>query len=296
MIFATLALSIITISLVKTNTETVVVPYFADHERPVASMVFLRRTNSLEFLSCVPAPSLEPSPINPCELFSEPSFRDGIINAINEQFSFTITGSASVIGHDVGRDSSYVLTAYHVCDDFNQRYLALGVPIPVPHTLVMRYTPTVVMTDYFGNDYDADLIRGDEDNDLCLLESGSLMEHVAPIRVASEPPLPGDPIFNIASPHGISRPGAVLSYEGYHAGIIPGGSIIEDNHYLNAIPTAPGSSGSAILNSRGELISVVSYGFIRHRPGPAPPDMWPNASAGPSLEAIQELIRTRRIQ
>ena len=292
MVAATLALSVLTVSLIKSNTETLIIPQFSEQQRPIESMVFLQRTNNLEFLSCVPSPTASS---NPCGMFRDPLFQAEITNAVNAQFSFRITGSAALVGHDTSRGSSYVLTAYHVCDDFNQRYLALGVTSPVPHTLVFKYTPQVTMTDYFGNTFDAEMVRGDEDNDLCLLESDQLMDSVSPIRIASEAPEEGERIYNVASPHGISRPGAVLSYEGYFAGTIPAGSIITQPHYLSAIPTAPGSSGSAVLNDQGEIITIVSYGFLHRRPG-MPPGMWPNASAGPSLEAIRRLIRPRRIQ
>ena len=157
--------------------------------------------------------------------------------------------------------------------------------------------PVVTLTDFFGNEYSASEVRMDRSNDLCILGTDGLMEGITPVRIASRSPGHGERIYNVASPHGLSRPGAVLSYEGYFAGSVSGNRTIHDPHYLFAIPTAPGSSGSIILNSDGEVISIVSYGFITRSQGPLPPhEMWPNASAGPSLEAIRDLIMSRHIQ
>ena len=296
------AVSIVSTITVKSNLDNIIIPAYSDAQRPVHSMVFVRRTNNIRFVSCIP--NIESSAgdtgieeARPCDMFDEIMFRNQITAAMDIHFGFSITGSAALVGHDIPRDMSYILTAYHVCRDFNQRYLAIRVPMPTQHTLIFRYEPSIILTDFYGNEFHAEEIRGDVDNDLCLLGSGELMSRIEPIRVAATPPSPGDRIFNIASPHGLSQPGAVLSYSGYYAGTIAATSTIRDPHYLNAIPTAPGSSGSPILNEAGEIISVTSYGYIQRPRGPVPPhDMWPNASAGPALESIQRLVMPRIIQ
>ena len=299
------AVSIISTITIKNNLDNIAVPAYSDGQRPVRSMVFIRRTNNIRFVSCIPGADVQVEDtgdtggeeINPCGMFDETLFQDQITAVMDLQFGYSITGSASVVGHDLSRDMSYVLTAYHVCRDFDQRYLAIRVPVPGPHTLIFRYEPSIVLTDFYGNEFRAEEIRDDADNDLCLLGSDELMSSIEPIRVAATPPVPGDRIFNIASPHGLSQPGAVLSYAGYHAGTIAATYTIKFPHYLNAIPTAPGSSGSPILNEAGEIISITSYGYIERPRGPIPPhDMWPNASAGPSLESIQQLVMPRIIQ
>jgi len=292
-IFAVAAVSTVTI---QTNLEQVALPAYADAQRPVRSMVFVRRSNNISFVSCIPE-SEAPGRDHPCTLFNDRMFRDQVVTAMNMQFGFSITGSASLVGHDISRSSSYILSAYHVCRDFDERFLAIKVSSPEAHTLLFKYVPAVTLTDFYGNEYEAEEIRGDINNDICLLGTTGLMENIEPIRIASEPPQAGDRIYNIASPHGLSQPGAVLSYEGYHAGTIGPTRTIRTPHYLNAIPTAPGSSGSPILNEAGEIISVTSYGYIQRPHGPVPPhDMWPNASAGPSLEMIKRIVMPRIIQ
>ena len=260
-------------------------------DRPVQSMVFVKRKNVLDFVSCL-------DEFGFCELFNtNPSLPASAAAYFSKHFEYSITGSAALISHDLTRSSSYVISAYHVCDDFSRRTITVEVPSPVKHTLVFQYTPEVTLTDFYGNEYPANSVRMDRSNDLCILGTKGLMEGITPVRVADKEPVHGDRIYNIASPHGLSRPGAVLSYEGYFAGTVSGNRTIHDPHYLFAIPTAPGSSGSIVLNSDGEVISVISYGFITRSQGPLPPhDMWPNASSGPGLKAIRELIKSRVIQ
>jgi len=291
------AVAIISTLTIKNNFEQIAVPAFSDEQRPVRSMVFVRRGNDVSFVSCIPDMSATSASGNPCEMFNDQFFRAQIVAAMNIQFGYSISGSAALVGHDMGRESSYVLSAYHVCRDFNQRYIAISMPDPVQHTLIFKYEPSITLTDFYGNEYPAAEIRGDISNDICLLETEGLMEEIQPVRIASRAPEPGDRIYNVASPHGLSQPGAVLSYEGFFAGVIPANSVIRSRHYLNAIPTAPGSSGSPVLNEAGEIISIISYGYIQRPRGPVPPhDMWPNASAGPGLDAIRELVMPRIIQ
>jgi len=276
----------------KTGQKSIQELKYTSTERPVQSMVFVKRKNILNFITCI-----DDGKSGFCQIFANPAMHLSAAEYFSSHFEYSITGSAALISHDISRSSSYVISAYHVCDDFSRRTITIHVPAPVPHTLVFEYSPVVTLTDFFGNEYSAEEVRMDRSNDLCILGTTEIMDGIKPVRIASRLPSHGERIYNIASPHGLSRPGAVLSYEGYFAGNISGNRTIHDSHYLFAIPTAPGSSGSIILNSSGEIISVVSYGFITRSQGPLPPhEMWPNASAGPGLPAIQNLIMPRTIQ
>ncbi len=192
-IATSLALSVVAVSLVEKNSNPLSAS-FTDAQRPVTSMVFLQRTNNLEYVTCIQSSPEDQGSINPCTIMDIPEFREQMLAAINSDFSFRITGSAALVGHDLSRNSSYVLSAYHVCNDFNQRYLSISVPGPSPAIMVFKYVPNVMMTDFYGNRYEGEMVREDEGNDICLLESNQIMEGVVPVKVASEPPEPGDRI------------------------------------------------------------------------------------------------------
>lgn len=286
----TLCISLAFSISLKTGQKSIQSTSYAKDHRPVQSMVFVKRKNVLNFVTCIDDAGF-------CRIFENPAMTLSASEYFSTHFEYSITGSAALISHDLSRESSYVISAYHVCDDFSRRTVTIHIPTPAKHTLVFEYSPVVTLTDFFGNEYSAGEVRMDRSNDLCILETNKVMDGITPVKIAKRMPAHGERIYNIASPHGLSRPGAVLSYEGYFAGNITGNRTIHDPHYLFAIPTAPGSSGSIILNSDGEIISVVSYGFITRSQGPLPPhEMWPNASAGPGLQAIKDLTKARVIQ
>jgi len=292
-----LMLAVGSVILAKQTLTSYVIPGYSDYQRPIKSFIFVQRTSNLELVACIP---IKEAGISDCTLIQDDKdFENEIVSFFNQVFSYSIRGSAALVGHDSSRDTSYVLTAHHVCRDFEPRHLIVRTKTN-NHMLMFRFEPAIKLTDFYGNTYDATMARVDASNDLCLLDTESMLDHIEPIRIAQSDPLPGDRIFNVASPHSLSQPGAILSYEGYHAGNSPAGRLIKDPHYLNAIATAPGSSGSPVLNEYGEVISIISYGFTQHHrsnvKGIYTIGMWPNASGGPSLDAVKRLLQTRVIQ
>ena len=144
-------ISIVATVTIQNNLEQISLPAFSDEHRPVASMAFLRRTNNVQFVSCVPSPVIPEGAqgFNPCGLFNDNTFVEQVTMAMDMQFGYSITGSAIVVGHDLSRSASYVLSAYHVCRDFNQRYIAVQIQDPFPHTLIFKFDPSVTITDFY---------------------------------------------------------------------------------------------------------------------------------------------------
>lgn len=271
------------------------IPGYTSEQRPLTSMAFIRRQSRLKFITCINNRVDE----NACDQFTDKIFASLMTEIINNNLSRTYTGSGAVISHDESRTSSYVISANHVCGNDKETYAIVEFKDPTSHTLIFSVESKLQILDYYGSVYNANVIRADEDNDICILATDNIMFKSPPVRVAKNAPEPGDRIYNVASPRSLSRPGAVLSYEGYFAGTIAGGEGIANPHYLLAIPTAPGSSGSIILNEHGEIVSIISYGYLESSVGPIqlpPHDMWPLASAGPTLEAISKIIAPRIIQ
>jgi S1-C subfamily serine protease len=273
---------------------------YSEENRPLKSMVFVKRSTTLKFVACID----NPVNANFCKAFSNKEVIKNATIFFESHFQSQSKGSAAVIGHDITRDMSYVLTAYHVCDDHEKKYIKIQIPnstkpaeYSIPQVLIFEQNSKLELTDYLGNKFESSLVREDRENDLCLLGSKGLMKNISPVKVADHDPQIGDRIYNIASPYGISEPGAVLSFEGYFAGVISPGKAIKNNHFLFSVPIAPGSSGSILLNEDGEIISIVSYGYIVPTLDNDPSIiMWPNAAAGPTLKMIKKLIQSRIIQ
>jgi len=194
-------------------------------------------------------------------------------------------GNKHTINHIVPRDSfvflKKILTVYR-CDDengactsVNFNYVASGYVIKVvddgsfavtaAHVCEDNLPPNVeskgLSSKYFvyrldGEEYRASVLNYDIDIDACMIFIKGLTEDIEPVRISRRAPVPGDKVYNVAAPLGIYKPNIVPLLEGRFNG--------EDgNVALYTLPAAPGSSGSMIVNEKGELIGMVHSVYIR---------------------------------
>ena len=112
--------------------------------------------------------------------------------------------------------------------------------------------------------------------DLCLLQGlrykGESFEETV---LANEMPSIGAPVINVAAPDGIASPHTRLMFDGNFAGC-------EDVYCIYTVPATFGSSGSALYNQEGELISILVAAATNFE----------NVSMGPHVILIQTLIDT----
>ena len=85
----------------------------------------------------------------------------------------------------------------------------------------------------------------------------------------------GETVINVAAPDGIASPNTRLMFDGKFAGC-------EDLYCMYTIPATFGSSGSAIYNDKGELISILVAAATNFE----------NISMGPHVTLVQTLIDT----
>jgi hypothetical protein len=92
--------------------------------------------------------------------------------------------------------------------------------------------------------------------DICILETSI---NRRPVPVARSEPEFGEQVINISAPYGLmfTSPdgGAVYITDGRYSGNF---SMPEGARSMYVIWTAPGSSGSPIINERGEIVGMVS--------------------------------------
>ena len=89
-------------------------------------------------------------------------------------------------------------------------------------------------------------------NDLCLLKAEKL--NYPALRMASGPPKPGEKVFAMSGPLGVYYPPSVLFLSGNYSGPMP---TMNKHHSLVSIPAIGGSSGSAVMNSKGRVVGVI---------------------------------------
>ena len=139
-------------------------------------------------------------------------------------------GSGAVVFY---ANKKAILTAAHVCD--------LG--------KAARENKVILKAvDREGKVYETHILKINAKADICLLNA-PLVQAPA-LRMATKKPEYGERVFNISSPLGMSSGDMVPVFQGLYFG--------EDRGYAHySIPTIGGSSGSPILNSRGELVGMI---------------------------------------
>ena len=171
----------------------------------------------------------------------------------------TIRGSgSSVLVHNTEK-KSYVLTAAHLC---TMMYDQGGFPKMMIDMLLaqkkgkkLSKSQELVAVDLKGLSYKAKVIAQEKNTDLCLLEVDRLKRE--PVKVAKHRPKIAEKVFNVAAPAGVFGKNMVPLFYGYYAGrsLNPFDENTASNIYT--IPLTGGSSGSPVLNMKGELIGLI---------------------------------------
>lgn len=169
--------------------------------------------------------------------------------------------SASGVVVSSSRTHIFVLTANHFCEN-----------PPVTNESPVGIKKIILK---IGNtSRDASVVLGDQKNDICLLQAlKSKDENFKKIKIAKKMPDIGDKVLNVAAPNGMASPHTKLVFDGFFGGC-------EDDVCIFTIPATFGSSGSAIYNLDGELISLIV----------AAPITFENAALGPNARKIKLVL------
>jgi len=148
-------------------------------------------------------------------------------------------GQASGMAIASDGDKTYVLTADHFCENFEEMSITRR---------TLNLGSVLTLYDFQGNQWDAEIVMQDSSRDLCLIETD--MPISREISVADKMPDIGDRVYTISSPLGIGGNSAAPHFSGLFSGC-------DSFTCYFSIPAAPGSSGSLILNERGEIVGMT---------------------------------------
>ena len=118
------------------------------------------------------------------------------------------------------------------------------------------------------------IVTASESADICLLQGLRFKdENFETTKIAKEMPLIGENVINVAAPDGMASPNTRLMFDGNFSGC-------EGFSCVFTVPATFGSSGSAIYNKDGELISLLVAAATNFE----------NVSMGPHVEMLNVFI------
>ena len=179
---------------------------------------------------------------------------------------YQIFGSGIIIKHG---EQNHILTADHICNQM----IDGAVISPDGRTGMMLSSPFAMTLN--GMLHKVDIEKQDPVNDLCLLSFERSEESVG-IEIYNNNLIPGERVYNLAAPRGVFDPGNVLIFDGFYTGITPNAN----NSMMFSIYAEQGSSGSAIINNKGELVSIIHSTLT----------IVDNVAIGANLDEIREFL------
>jgi len=184
-----------------------------------------------------------------------------------------VINSASGIAVRGSRGKVYAMTAGHWCSVDPAQY------IPTFSILKLLYPNFQVdmqrRVAFYGNFYPVEEVYSDLENDVCVVTFRTPYAHkVKTIKPARRYPDIGEKIYAVSAPLGIYSHEMRLIFDGYFGGCK------EDSIYcFYTIAGVEGSSGSGVLNRRGELVSILDVSVVNFH----------EVTGGARLEAITEM-------
>ena len=155
------------------------------------------------------------------------------------------TGSAAWVHY---RGKKVLLTAAHVCD--------VGARMEIMKRLGGKIK--IEALDRINRVHSTNQIKYDRKLDLCLLEIRDINFSIPALKISTKKPEYGERVYNLGAPLGVIDAEMVPVFEGFFMGN-------DQDHGYYSIPAIGGSSGSPVINAKGELVGMIhSVHFRMH--------------------------------
>lgn len=174
------------------------------------------------------------------------------------------TASGFLVAYDSTNNRSLIGTAKHVCDNTPTEQQITGPFGGKMHNTKVDHIVRFIDTNSNTLEQKNPKKWMSKTHDLCFFAiDGKIGEN--PLTTAGKPPERGEDVYNVAAPAGVWANSAVPGFKGQFLGEVTkkdfnffGVDQIQGLHYyMTNIPAIPGSSGSAVVNEKGEVVSVI---------------------------------------
>ena len=180
------------------------------------------------------------------------------------------SASGYIVKVDKRNNTLYALTAAHWCENVKQSEL-------YDITELLFEKPPIIgsFATYLGTMYRISKVKKiDSINDICLIEFKSkYTKYAKDIKIAKDTPIIGDKVHAISAPEWSHEDEIRQHYMGKFSGC---------NKYecMFTLPATYGSSGSAVINEKGEIVSIISKSSIEFN----------NYIVGPTPRSIRKFL------
>ena len=194
-------------------------------------------------------------------------------NEEGEEASQTMSSASGIAVYN-DKDKISAFTAGHWCDSDGSAEQNLALVRMLNPGTEFRIENRVA---FYGNFYPIEEMFIDIESDLCVITFKSPYAHkIKKIKPAKKYPEIGEKLYTASSPLGLYQHEMRLLFEGFFAGCYAG-----QPYCFYTIPGIQGSSGSGVLNSKGQLVSILDVSVI---------DFY-QVTGGARLENIIEMYR-----
>ena len=199
-----------------------------------------------------------------------------VISECNDPLVPINSASGYVVKID-NNDNLYALTAAHWCEEVTKDELYDSTDLVFDKLPIVGY-----FVSFMGNNYKIKKYIMNPVTDLCLIQFHSKYSKYAKnVKVSKVEPAIGDKIYTISAPMWSHEDDFRQHYSGNFGGC-------DDYECSFTIPATYGSSGSVVINEKGEIVSVISraaVSFNNYAIGAKPEDI------NEFLESAYETLR-----
>jgi len=167
--------------------------------------------------------------------------------------SYSTSGTGTVVRHN--EDTSFVLTAAHVCTLAYERQVQTVFPFYNKEQYEKAFLKLNVIYDVNGKGHPAIPLVWSKAYDICIMVSLKIPQPA--LKIAIKAPFTGEKSYYMGFPRGIGGGPFVPAFDGYYLGEMRTRGMQMGLVSGYSFPIAPGSSGSAVLNSSGDIIGVI---------------------------------------